>query len=99
MASEFSESSAQTRHKRALKINYSHPGAVPPVFVATSLTSPPWQPHEMQYSSLENSSELEFYKEFYDVEAGDYHYKFRLGYGEWWVLNESAPKGTIGWSL
>lgn len=49
----------------------------------------------MQYASMENSSELEFYREFYDIEEGDYHYKFRLGYGEWWVLNESAPKGTV----
>ena len=29
----------------------------------------------------------------FDVEKGEYQYKFRLGPGDWWVLDETKPTG------
>lgn len=40
------------------------------------------------------TGELLFYKEFDDVEEGEYQYKFRLGQGDWWVLDETAETAT-----
>jgi hypothetical protein len=37
--------------------------------------------------------ELEFTKEVSVQEGKQYQYKFRVGDGEWWVLNEQAPIG------
>lgn len=40
------------------------------------------------------AGEFLFYKEFDDVEEGEYQYKFRLGLGDWWVLDETAETAT-----
>lgn len=37
------------------------------------------------------SGDLVFEKSFDAVESGEYQYKFRLGPGDWWVCDESAP--------
>ena len=37
--------------------------------------------------------ELDFEHEFEAV-PGEYQYKFRLGPGDWWVLDETKPTGT-----
>lgn len=40
-----------------------------------------------------SSGEYEFHKEV-TVEAGhEYQYKFRIGEGDWWTLNEDSPTG------
>lgn len=36
--------------------------------------------------------ELQFEHAF-EADAGEYQYKFRLGPGDWWVLDESMPTG------
>lgn len=36
--------------------------------------------------------EQEYWQDF-DVEEGEYQYKFRLGPGDWWVLDETKDIG------
>lgn len=82
--------------KTSVKISYTHPGTQPPVYIITSLSSPPWETIEMQLSEEKtDAGEFLFYKEFDDVEEGEYQYKFRLGLGDWWVLDETAEAGKI----
>jgi len=69
-------------------IDFRSPGAQPPVYLAGSLTTPPWEPQEMIYEG--EGDHLHFYKKVENVQDGEYQYKFRLGPGEWWVLDESA---------
>ncbi|KAG9878159.1 hypothetical protein KCU94_g21723, partial [Aureobasidium melanogenum] len=71
------------------EIHYSHPGLQPPVFIAGSMCEPQWEPIEMKYKDKEDG-ELEFKHEF-EAEPGEYQYKFRLGPGDWWVLDETKP--------
>ncbi|RDW65272.1 hypothetical protein BP5796_09964 [Coleophoma crateriformis] len=75
----------------SFRVKFAHPGTQPPVYVAGSFSQ--WEPQEMQYTTNENN-EHEFYKEV-KAEAGkEYQYKFRLGPGDWWVLDETAPTAT-----
>lgn len=73
------------------EIHYSHPGLQPPVFIAGSMCEPQWEPIEMKYKEKDDG-ELEFEHEF-EAEPGEYQYKFRLGPGDWWVLDETKPTG------
>jgi hypothetical protein len=73
------------------EIHYSHPGLQPPVFIAGSMCKPQWEPIEMEHTEKEDG-ELYFKHEF-EADAGEYQYKFRLGPGDWWVLDESKPTG------
>lgn len=81
--------------KTSVKISYTHPGTQPPVYIITSLSSPPWETVKMQLSKEKTEAgEFLFYKEFNGVEEGEYQYKFRLGSGDWWVLDETAETAT-----
>lgn len=71
------------------QIHYSHAGLQPPVFIAGSMCEPQWEPIEMTHKKKEDG-ELDFQHEF-RAEPGEYQYKFRLGPGDWWVLDESKP--------
>ena len=79
--------------KQAITIRYSDQGTQPPVYVATSFTNPPWEPIEMEHISNEDG--FEFYRSFLDMEEGTHQYKFRLGPGDWWVLDKNKPTGTL----
>jgi hypothetical protein len=46
----------------------------------------------MQYTTNE-ADEHEFYKEVQVEEGNVYQYKFRVGEGDWWMLNEDSPTG------
>ncbi|KAK7530155.1 uncharacterized protein J3D65DRAFT_640359 [Phyllosticta citribraziliensis] len=84
-----------SRPKIPVTITFYHPSTSPPVFVATSLTNPPWQVVEMDVKQERTpSGDLIFEKKFDAVEAGEYQYKFRLGPGDWWVCDDNAPTGT-----
>lgn len=73
------------------RISFSPKGAKPPVFIAGTFTNPPWQQLEMQSIELENSGEYR-HEIRLDIPKGqDYQYKFRLGKGDWWDLNEEEP--------
>ncbi|KAK4964044.1 hypothetical protein LTR66_012502 [Elasticomyces elasticus] len=71
---------------QTVRITYSHPGTRPPVYIVTSLSKPQWDVLEM--SSRSKGEEYEFYYDFEGVEEGEYQYKFRLGPGDWWVLDQ-----------
>lgn len=75
-------------------ITYAHPDTQPPVYLAGAFSSPQWQPQEMQYTTDEHNQH-QFFKEI-EVEQGEkYEYKFRLGPGDWWVLDEEAEVGMF----
>lgn len=77
------------------RISFSPKGAKPPVFIAGTFTNPPWQQLEMQSIELENSGEYR-HEIRLDIPKGqDYQYKFRLGKGDWWDLNEEEPIGKL----
>jgi hypothetical protein len=48
---------------------------------------------------ISTGEDLEFYKDFIDVAEGTYQYKFRLGTGGWWVLDEEAPTGVYSFEV
>lgn len=75
--------------KQHVIIEYSSPGLQPPVYIFTSLSDPQWDGIEMQ-SKNEGVGEYVFSAAF-DVEEGEYQYKFRLGPGDWWVCDEDKP--------
>ncbi|KAE8454152.1 hypothetical protein EG329_005077 [Mollisiaceae sp. DMI_Dod_QoI] len=78
---------------RTVTVKYSKPGTQPPIFLAGSFSDPAWHPQEMEYTTDKNN-EHEFYKKV-QVEGGkEYQYKFRLGLGDWWTLNEDSPTVT-----
>lgn len=81
--------------KTPVKITYTNPGTQGPVYITTSLSSPPWDPLEMRVSDEKTEAgELIFYREFDEVEEGEYQYKFRLGPGDWWVLDHTTDTAT-----
>ncbi|RKF76721.1 putative pt repeat family protein [Golovinomyces cichoracearum] len=73
------------------RISFSPKGAKPPVFIAGTFTNPPWQQLEMQSIELENSGEYRHEIRLDIFKGQDYQYKFRLGKGDWWDLNEEEP--------
>lgn len=73
--------------KQHVSIEYSSPGLKPPVYIFTSLSDPQWDAVEMEIQKNEKG-DFVFSKAF-DVEEGEYQYKFRLGPGDWWVCDES----------
>lgn len=46
------------------------------------------------YHTQKEDGEQHFWQEF-DLEEGEYQYKFRLGPGDWWVLDETTPIGKF----
>jgi len=72
---------------------YSKPGTQPPIYLAGSFSEPQWQPQEMKYTTDENN-EHDFYYEVQIEQGKEYQYKFRIGEGEWWTLNEDSPTVT-----
>ena len=81
-----------TAGTQTVTIHYASPGARPPVFVAGSFTAPPWQPIELDYKVSEQ--DFEFSRDF-DIAEGQWQYKFRLGFGDWWVCDENAEIGKL----
>lgn len=88
---------------QTVRITYHQPGTKPPIFVAGSFTTPPWEPRELQYTKTTpgpgetvaeeaGDSDLEFFDDF-KVGDGQYQYKFRIGHGDWWVCDESVETG------
>lgn len=72
-----------------VRLAYRSKGLRPPVYVVTSLSNPQWEPKEL-HSEVLDDGELEFWRTF-QVEEGEYQYKYRLGPGDWWALDETKP--------
>jgi len=67
----------------------------PPVFVAGTFTQ--WQADvEMEYEAISEGSEnpQSFYKKI-DLSPGTHQYKFRLGTGDWWIIDDSTATGML----
>ncbi len=73
-------------------ITFRSAGTQPPVFLAGSFSDPAWEPHEMRYSTSEDGEHT--FSEKVDAKQGSaIQYKFRVGTGNWWVIDEDAPTG------
>ena len=78
------------QRKSPIVISYSNPGTKPPIYLAGSFCD--WQPQEMRHT-IDGQGEYTFTKEV-EVKGGkEYQYKFRVGEGDWWLLNEDQPIG------
>ena len=76
--------------KVPLTITYRHAGTQPPIFIAGEFSDPPWDPQEMEHIK-EEDGEYTFKKQIFAPANTKVQYKFRVGLGDWWVLNENAP--------
>ncbi|KAK0865583.1 hypothetical protein LTR91_004660 [Friedmanniomyces endolithicus] len=70
-------------------IKYTSKGLQPPVYIFTSLSDPQWEAVEMDHEILADG-ENSFSKTFM-ADEGEYQYKFRLGPGDWWALDDTEP--------
>ena len=76
----------------AQTITYRKPGTQPPVFLAGSFTDPQWVPREMEYTQDEDG-EYKYTSQIRAVPGHEYQFKFRVGEGDSWVLDENSPVG------
>lgn len=74
----------------AFTVTYSKPGTTPPIFVAGSFSSPPWEPHQLEQAGDDGSAH---FSKTFSADPGTYQYKFRLGTGDWWVVDETQDTG------
>jgi hypothetical protein len=75
-------------------ITFTQPGVQPPVYVVTSLSTPPWTTLELKPSTEKTpSGDLVFEQKFGNVPGGSYQYKIRIGEGHW-VVDESKESGV-----
>lgn len=82
----------------SVTITYQQRGTRPPLYVAGTFSEPPWVPQEMDCTS-DPGGELTFSKTCVLSPGEDVQYKFRVGTGDWWVLDESSPTGWCFSSL
>lgn len=79
-------------HQVTTLITYRNPGTQPPVFVAGSFSDPEWHPQAMEYA-IDTNGDFVFTRAV-TVEAGSrFQYKFKIGSGDWWALDENGPTG------
>lgn len=78
--------------KVPVTITHRVSGIQPPLFVAGTFSDPQWDPKEMEFTAGSDGEHI-FTKEFEVEPSSKIQYKFRVGYGDWWMLNENAPTG------
>lgn len=81
-----------TEHS-SVKISYKSAVIQPPLFIAGTFSNPPWTPQEMEHSKMANGEQM-FTTTIKGSPGSTVQYKFRVGTGDWWILNESAPTAT-----
>lgn len=64
----------------------------PPLFVAGTFSDPQWVPHEMECAAGSDGENIFTQKLEVEPES-KLQYKFRVGHGDWWLLNEDSPTG------
>ncbi|CAK7232728.1 hypothetical protein SCUCBS95973_008356 [Sporothrix curviconia] len=77
----------------AVEITYRSSDLQPPLWVAGSFSNPPWTPFEMQHRTAANGEHI-FTRAIHVKPGTAVQYKFRVGSGDWWVLDESVPTVT-----
>ncbi|KAH8894807.1 hypothetical protein GQ53DRAFT_63173 [Thozetella sp. PMI_491] len=70
-------------------ITYQKPGTQPPLFVAGTFSDPQWEPIQMEFATDDDGEHI-FKKEVAVAPGAQIQYKFRVGTGDWWVLDEGA---------
>lgn len=70
-------------------ITYQRPNTRPPIFVAGTYSDPPWQPEEMEYTTNAEGHHV-FRKEVFAKPGSKIQYKFRVGTGNWWAVDECS---------
>ncbi|KAL7627031.1 hypothetical protein AAE478_003807 [Parahypoxylon ruwenzoriense] len=80
-----------TLQKVPVTFTYQKDGIDPPVYIAGSFSDPPWQPQEMAASTDQHGGHI-FTKQVMVEDGSEIQYKFRLGSGNWWALDETADK-------
>lgn len=85
--------SAKTSMQGEATITFTQAEVEPPVYVVTSLSTPPWAPLELKPSKEKTSSgDYIFEQKFSNIAEGSYQYKIRIGEGHW-VVDESKESG------
>lgn len=77
----------------AVEITYKSKEFQPPLWVAGSFSNPPWTPQEMKHKTTPDGEHV-FTKSIHVKPGTAVQYKFRVGSGDWWVLDESLPTVT-----
>ena len=75
------------------KITLTKEDLEPPVYLAGSFTG--WQP-TIVMDSIVRSDQSRMWKEFsstVNLDPGEHQYKFKLGDGDWWVVDDASPQG------
>lgn len=75
----------------SVTITYMKEGTKPPLYLAGSFSS--WEAQEMEHEIPDGQEEIRFHKTIQGEEGAEFQYKFRIGQGDWWVLDETAPVG------
>ncbi|EPE10247.1 hypothetical protein F503_05342 [Ophiostoma piceae UAMH 11346] len=73
-----------------VEITYRSTDLLPPLFLAGSFSSPPWTPLEMKHHKT-TSGEHIFTQTIHVKPGTTVQYKFRVGLGDSWVLDETLP--------
>ncbi|KAJ9642258.1 hypothetical protein H2204_002627 [Knufia peltigerae] len=73
-------------------ITFSKADVQAPVYIAGAFSE--WSPVEMTCEKLENGQNK--FTHAAELQPGKYQYKFRLGPGDWWVLDESTSTENDG---
>ncbi|KAI0010121.1 hypothetical protein F4779DRAFT_322844 [Xylariaceae sp. FL0662B] len=85
-----------SRHKVPITLTYHESGTKPPIYVAGTFSDPMWKPQEMDVYVNQNGDYL-FTKEVIVDADSEIQYKFRIGQGDWWALDEDGDKVTDEW--
>lgn len=83
-----------TARKTTVTVKFSKPGIQPPVYLAGSFSDPAWQPKQMHFTAGEHNVH-KFHSDIEVEEGKEYQYKFRVGEGGSWALDEDSPTGRL----
>lgn len=87
-----STSPDMSHQKVPITFTYKKKDTDPPIYIAGSFSDPPWQPQEMDVAIDQLGGYL-FTKQVMVDDGTEIQYKFRIGSGDWWALDESADIG------
>ncbi|KAF3059886.1 hypothetical protein GL218_04412 [Daldinia childiae] len=82
-----------SHQKVPITFTYKKKDTDPPIYIAGSFSDPPWQPQEMDVAIDQLGGYL-FTKQVMVDDGTEIQYKFRIGSGDWWALDESADIAT-----
>ena len=94
---------AEAIKKKSVQINLTDSGLSPPVYLLASFTSPPWEPHEMEFGAVRSQAYDDpsvvqaghtFWKRFH-IDPGVWKYRFRVGVTQRLLCNHLAETGKI----